>query len=508
MKKVITGEELKRIIKESVDLLCDTVSMTLGPKGTNAIISSSALPAFITNDGVTIARNVESDDIAINSILEILKESSIKTDELVGDGTTTTLVLLKAIIEETMKLINENMTVYEIKNELLKEEKIINEFIISESHIPNEKELLSIAITSSGSEKAGENIYEVASKIKNKMGVEIKTSSKPETKLTFYKGYSMDTNLASPYFFKDRNVIKLTNPYVIISNEKIYDLESLSEIINKSIEDNRDLIIFAQDFEESLIDNILSLNYDDESNIYLFKNPEFGKRQYLINNDLMKISNSKEFKNDFNHNDIGEFKEIVIDKDKTMIYFENEIDTYIEELNQEITELKDDFEIEFYEKRISMLKDGLALIEVGGKTLSEARELKMHYDDAINSVYSALDGINIGAGLTYLKSANILEEKSILKKVLCVPFEQILKNAGIDFESIKTEIIDNSFSKIYNVKLDAFENVDKTTVLDSTKVLTASLSNAISIAILLLMTKSLVINEQIKNIDIDHDINI
>ena len=154
-----------------------------------------------------------------------------------------------------------------------------------------------------------------------------------------------------------------------------------------------------------------------------------------------------------------------------------------------------------------MLSDGLATIEVGGKTISEARENKMHYDDAIHATYSALEGVNIGAGYTYLKISSTLEDNCILKNALCVPFRQILKNAGLDVNTIEKNVTFD-FKKIYNVKVDDYEGIDSPSVLDSTKVLIQSLKTAVSIANILLSTGSLIINEQIKNIDIDHDINI
>ena len=164
MKKVVIGEELDIIIKKSLDILCDTVGSTLGPKGNNSIISSSSLPAFVTDDGVTLARNIESDDVCVNSILEILKEASIRTDEIVGDGTTTTLVLLKAIMSNANDLIHCGMSRYEVKKELENEGKMIEDLIIKESFKPDDNALKNIATTSSKSEKIGETIYQVVKK--------------------------------------------------------------------------------------------------------------------------------------------------------------------------------------------------------------------------------------------------------------------------------------------------------------------------------------------------------
>lgn len=507
MKKVLVGEELDRIVEKALDVLCNTVGATLGPKGNNSIISSSTLPAFVTNDGVTLARNIESDDVCVNSVLEILKEASIKTDEIVGDGTTTTLVLLNAIMDEATILIKNGMSRYEVKNKLENEVKIVEDLIKKESLIPNDDALKNIAVTSSKSNEIGEIVFQVAKKISNISGVTITTSSKEKTTVNYFKGYEFDTNLASPFFFKGTTILKLNNLYTLITSESINDIQKLSDLINKCYVDQKDLLIFAADFGEDVVNQVLSFNYDNDLKIYLLKNPEFGKRQYLLMNDLLEICGCKEYKGQFNYENVGFVKEVAINKDKTLIYFDNNLSDYIDENKKDLEYLKDDFDINYYEKRISMLSDGLATIEVGGKTISEAREAKMHYDDAVHATYSAFSGVNVGAGFTYLKISSILSDDSLLKNVLFAPFRQILNNAGLNISEIE-ENIKNDFNKIYNVKTDEYESVDSTVVLDSTKVLVQSLKTAVSIANILLSTGSLIINEQIKNIDIDHDINI
>lgn len=507
MKKVIMGKKLDEIVINAVNLLCDTVSTTLGPKGNNAIISSSALPAFVTNDGVTIARNIESDDVEINTILEILKEASIKTDEMVGDGTTTTLVLLKELMNYTSLLVSKGMSKYDVKRKLNAEEVIIKELIKKCSRIPNDEELKSIAVTSAKDENIGLIIYDVFKKIKNIVGIDITTSNKESTVVTFYKGYMFDTLIASPYFFKDTNEIKLINPYIILSEDTLYNLETLSEVINDSIINKREILIMASDFDENVINNVLSLNFDNDVKVYLLKNPEFGKRQYTLLNDLQNICNCKTYKNVFCHENIGVVKEVIIDKDKTHFYFNQNIDDYINKIEKDKQSINDDFEIEYYERRVSMLKNGIATIEVGAKTISEAREAKMHYDDSLHAISSAVNGVCVGGGIIYLKVSSFLNNDFILKEILKSPFRQILKNANLDYEDIEKEIT-NKYERIYNVKTDSYENVESTSILDSTEVLIKSLENAISITNLLLNTNSLIINEQIKNIDIDRDINI
>lgn len=506
MKKVIKGIILQNVIDESLSLLCDTVSSSLGPKGNNSIISSSDFPAFITNDGVTIARNIESDDLAINAVLDILKEASIKTDDEVGDGTTTTLVLLKAIMDYAKKMMVDGLSKYEIKNKIVSEEEKIIMMIKNESFKPSLKDLKNIARTSAKEREIGDIIYEVVSKIKNISGVSINVGNREETNVFYFKGYEFDTNMASPYFFKDKDNLVLNNPYVLISEDVLENIEDISTLVNKAYNDKRDVFILASDYNPDFVNQVLSYNYETDLKIYLLKNPEFGKRQYILIKDLLNICSSSVFKNNFNYGNVGNTQKIVIDKDKTHFYFEKNMESYIKETQLEIEKLKDEFEIDYQNRRISMLSDGLAKVEVGGKTLSEAREKKMHFDDALHATYSALTGVNVGGSFTYLKVAYSLEDENIFKYVLFEPFKKILLNAGLDWKNIYDEIV-KDFKKVYNAKTCEFENIDETSIIDSTEVLIQSIKTAVSIANLLLSIDSLVINEKIKNIDIN-EVNI
>ena len=237
----------------------------------------------------------------------------------------------------------------------------------------------------------------------------------------------------------------------------------------------------------------------------MLKNPEYGIRKFLISQDIAKISGAKIFKEDYY---FGALKEIKINKEKTTMCFDINAKDYVNKINLAINDLNDEFDIEFYQRRKSMLENGLALIEVGGKTNTEIRETKMHFDDAINAIFSLDDGVSLGGGISYLEVAEKLNEKFILKNILEKPFKKIIDNAMLDYTEIKNEIVKSNYKKVYNLITDKFENIDDTTVLDSTKVLISSLNSAISIASLLLTTNSLIINEKAKNIDLNHEFNI
>ena len=500
MKKVINNETLKNKMKEAINLLCGTVKTTLGPKGNNVIINHSTFTPFITNDGVTIAENIESEDKIINTILTLAKEASIKTNEEVGDGTTTTLVLLESIFNEGLKLINNNINPIILKkelndslNEVIKELKIL-------SKKPTKKDLLNITTTSSNSKYIGKIITDTYLKVKNIESITIKEQNIKDTKIIFNKGYSFECNLATFYYFKNKNEIKLNNPYIILTNSYIDNLENISNIINEIINNNKNLIIFAHDFSDDVVNQIISLYMDNIANIYLFKTPEYGINELIFLDDISIISNSEKI----NNIKLGKINSIIFNKEIATISFNktNKINELIKNIKKD---LNNSLDKDFNQKRLNMLISALAEIQVGGNTTLERRELVMRYTDALHAINSAKDGIMLGSGIPYLKISNKLKIKTnldkIIKKALTKPFEQILINSGLNKDIIIKEIKNNDYNILYNTKTNNYEKLENTNIIDSLNVLSTSLTNAVSIASMLLTTTSLVINEYENNLN-------
>ena len=324
MKKVISGNELMKNMNNAVNLLCDTVKTTLGPKGTNVIIDHSTFSPFITNDGATIASNIESDDPVINTILEITKEASIKTNTDVGDGTTTTLVLLQSIFNEGLKLINDGFNPIILKEELMIAlDDIINK-LKKISRKPNNNDLLNIATTSSNDNNIGKIISDVFIKVKNIDSINIKENNKNYTEIIYNKGYFFDTSLASMYYFNESNEINIHNPYILIFNTYLDDINMLSDIINDILKSKKELVIIANDFSESFINETISLYLDNIIKIYLFKTPLYGINNLIFLNDISIISNTNIINNlnDLNNIRIGKVLNIKINKDTTYIEFD------------------------------------------------------------------------------------------------------------------------------------------------------------------------------------------
>ena len=502
MKKVINGNDLRKKIDETIELLCGTVKQTLGPKGNNVIISNSSFSPFITNDGVTIAENIESEDPVINTILEFIKESSIKTNELVGDGTTTTLVLLEAIYKKGLEFINEGVSPIIIKEEIdLALEKILS-YINLESRDANEDDIFLIASNSSNSEYIGKIISEGFKKVKNKNSITIKEGNSNHTIINYINGFVFDTMLASPYFLKD-GTISLNNPYILLINACINDIEMISSNLNFIINNKENLIIIAKDYSSEVENEVLSLFLDESINVILLKIPEFGIKEYYFLEDINAIMDNR-------IDGYKQAKKIEISKNKTIIsYVKNDtLKNYIDKLKS--SEFDEDFMEEYKNEKIAMFEQGLAEIIVGAPTKTERRELKMRYDDALCAVSSLSLGVSLGAGITYFKLSEMLDYnnvgESILKDALLKPSEQLIENASLS-KKILEEIKFSNYEKIYNIKKEIFEKVIETTVLDPALVLNAALENACSIASMLLTTNSLIINEHKNELNKTVDFN-
>ena len=508
MKKVITGKELYDFEEKAIALLCGTVKKTLGPRGSNAIIDHSLMNPFITNDGVTIARNIESEDERINTILTLAKEASIKTDETVGDGTTTTLVLLESLFKSGLAKIKDGLNPHLLKNELDEALENIIEEIKKESKIPTEENYYNIASIAASNKSIGKLITRMYLKVGSAIKIEESKTSETYTKII--NGYSFEPLLASPYFFNNTNEIIYKNSLILIMLKEVNEIGEISEIINYTIEKRIPLVILATDYTEEVINEVLSLNLSKITNVTLLKLPEYGLHQMEVLKDLEIISNAKIAKSsdELSLNNLGKCEEIKITKELATINNNLQskvIKRYINNLKEKISTIDDDFELEFQSNRLSKLTNGIGIIYVGATTTTEAREKKMRFDDAFCALNCAANGIIPGSGLILLKIKENLETKNngsiILKEALDKPFMQILENVGINPSNIYNKIKASDFNIIYNVFENKFETISKTKVIDPTTVVITSLKNAVSIAGMLLTTTSLIINEQQESIN-------
>lgn len=496
MKKVIRGNELYNKLEEAICLLCDTVKSTLGPKGSNVIIDHSTFSPFITNDGVTIANNIESEDEAINTILELTKEAAIKTNEKAGDGTTTTLVLLESIFKKGLELIKKGRNPIIVKKELDLELNNIIKLLEKEKVKPNLEKLKKIAMISANDQEIGNIVFEAFKSVKSKEAIILKEIDDCSTKINYLNGYIIETN-TSPYFFKE-NIIDYINPLVLVVNKDLFDLEELSIYINEIYVNKRPLVIIANDFNDTLVNEVISLNLENDLNICLLKAPYYGIKQFIVLKDLAFLCNANICQSDFTIDSLGTIDRIKIDKNNCCFFFKKS-DITTDYGNKIAKECQNDIDLDFNNKRIAFFKNGIAEINIGGNSKTERREKLMRFEDSVWAINCAVHGVLPGSGLTLLKIANKCKN-DIFKDALQEPFKQIMNNSGLDVNVIEEEIINNNFQKLFNVNTNNYENVKSTLVLDPYEVVINSLINATSIAGMLLTTTSLVINEYSNNI--------
>ena len=512
MKKIVSGNELYDKMCEAINVLCGAVKITLGPKGNNVIIDHSSFSPFITNDGVTIAENIESEDEVVNTILTLAKEASIKTNDLVGDGTTTTLVILEGIFNEGLKLIKNGFNPIILKKELNKYlDKLITK-LNDYTRIPSDKDLYNVALTSSNDSVIAKNITEVFIKTKSINAINIKEIDSNKSSVEFLNGYRFETVLASNYFLNEQKSIEYNKPNILIINNKLDNIESIASILNEIIKNDNSLIIISDDYNEDVVNDLVSIYLSNEIKICLLKTPSYGYKAHEILKDISIISEANIVNNDYiTLNNLGCVNNIVINNDEVVLSFD-----YNDKIKKLVNEIKsknklNDIDKNFNDLRISMLSTTVADILIGANTTTERRELKMRYIDAIHAIDVSTTGILPGAGITLLKLRNeIIIENDIDKlfyNVLYLPFKQILINSGINDKEIYDNIKNSNFSTLYNINKDNYENITRTTVIDPTNVIQNALKNAVSITSMLLTTSYIIINEYKNNLNTINDYN-
>ena len=510
MKKVISGEELIHVMKKAVNLLCDTVSSTLGPTGNNVLINSSETTPFITNDGVTIATKIESEDKAINTILEIVKEASLKTNEISGDGTTTTLVLLQSIFNLGIEEINKGMNKIVLKNNLLNYMDKIVDDINKLKRKPSKEDYLSVAKTSSNDNNIAKTTTEVYLKMKSKNSIKLEESESEETYYVNKKGYNIEINNMSSMYFTKNKSIELKNTKILILKGYLDSLESISDIINDVLVNDKNLIIFTEGYAETIKNEVL-VYYFNHKNIFVVELEEYASNRDKIEDDIKVLSNgiikNIEYEN-VSYSDLGTISNIILKEDEIILMSNNKSSIeLINRLKDELKICKSDYEKEFINSRISKLENGITTIYIGGTTKAEKREKIMRYEDAVCALESASNGVVPGEGIIYLEVANNLdainEASLIIKKSLEKPFEKVISNLGKEYKNIKKTIIENNYELIYDYQNDNLVSIEESTIIDPVEVIIAAFKNALSIAAILLSTSSLVINIEEKE-----DLNI
>ena len=337
--------------------------------------------------------------------------------------------------------------------------------------------------------------------MKNKNSIKIEEGYSYDTYYEIKEGYSIELDNISSMYLKNNENIELNDVYILVLKGYLSSLEQISEIINECINNDKNIIILVEEIDDSIKQQLLSLYLHNNKNFFAFKLPEYGLHREQLEKDIAYLSECKIINIDYNNveiGDIGYCKKIILKNDELILESDKNLDYRITELKRKLKTIHEDYEKEFINNRISKLENGIATIYVGGNTKTEIREKMMRYEDALNALEVSSNGIIPGGGITLLRISRDIKN-SIFKEALLEPIKRISLNSGVQYNDIIDNIDKNKYEKLYNFKMNKYEDINETEVIDPVQVVVAALINSTSIAALLLTTNYLVINEKFES---------
>ncbi|MBS3075294.1 chaperonin GroEL [Candidatus Pacearchaeota archaeon] len=517
-KQIMFNENARQALLRGINKVADTVKITLGPQGRNVILDKSSNPT-ITNDGVTIAKEIELKDKFENMGAKLVKEVASKTQDSAGDGTTTATLLIQAIVTEGFKNITSGSNAIEIKKGIEKSVAEVVRYIKEKSVNVDDKEKISqvATISANNDEEIGRLIAEAMEKVGKDGIITVEEAKSIETSLEVVEGMQFERGFISPYMATDHEKMtcELENPYVLITDKKIENMKQLVPALEKVANEGRSLLIIAEDVEGEAVTTIVLNLLRGTLKVCAVKAPGFGDDQKENLEDIASltggkvVSEQKAMKiDDFEENWLGSARKIIINEEKTIIVEgkgdKNNIESRKKILHNKIQNTDSDYKKEELKKRLAKLGGGVAVIKVGAITETEMKEKTMRIDDALNATKAAVEeGVVLGGGLTLFNAIKILEKLKlkgdeeiglkIIKRALEEPLRQIAENSGKEGAEVLSKLsIEKNENIGYNAAKDVFEDLFNAGIIDPVKVVRLALQNAASIASLLLTTNAIV----------------
>jgi len=511
-------QEGRNAILKGVNILADTVKVTLGPKGRNVIIDKSYGSPLITKDGVTVAKEIELEDKFENMGAQLVKEVASKTSDVAGDGTTTATVLAQAIYKQGSKLVAAGHNPMEIKRGIDKAvDAIVAELKSLSKPIKDHKEIAQVGTISANNDKTiGDIIAEAMEKVGKEGVITVEEAKAMETTLETVEGMQFDRGYLSPYFVTDseRMECSIENAMILIHDKKISSMKDLLPVLEASAKSGRPLLIIAEDVDGEALATLVVNKLRGVLNVCAVKAPGFGDRRKAMLEDIavltggQVISEEVGFKLDQTTVDmLGQAKRITIDKDNTTIIDgngkEESIQGRVKMIRAQAEESTSDYDKEKLQERLAKLVGGVAVIKVGAATEVEMKEKKARVEDALHATRAAVDeGIVPGGGVAYIRAMSVLaglnlanEQQfgvSVIKASLEAPIRQIAENAGIDASIVVDKVKNGKDAFGYDAATDEYVDMIAAGIIDPTKVARYALQNAASIAGLMLTTEALI----------------
>ena len=522
MAKVIKfNEDARKALEVGVDTLADAVKITLGPKGRNVVLDKGYGIPTITNDGVTIAKEIELKDPIENLGAQIVKEVATKSNDVAGDGTTTATVLAQALIKEGLKMVASGANPVFIRKGMEKaSKKVIEELIKRAKKIESNSEIAQVGAISASDKEIGELIAQAMAKVGESGVITVEEAKSLDTTLEVVEGMQFDNGYLSPYMVSDseRMVVELDNPFVLITDKKISSMKELLPILEKTVEMGRPMLIIAEDVEGEALATLVVNKLRGTLNIAAVKAPAFGDRRKAMLEDIAiltggeVISEEKGIKLETaDINFLGQAKKVRITKDNTVIVdglgAKENIAARVGQIKNAIEGTTSDYDREKLQERLAKLSGGVAVIKVGAATETEMKEKKLRIEDALNATKAAVEeGIVPGGGTILVQIAKAIEDfklegeeglgVDIVKKALYAPMRQIALNAGLDAGVVIEKVKSSEEGIGFDAAKEEYVDMVKTGIIDPTKVTRSAIQNAISVSSVLLTTEVAVANEK------------
>ena len=520
-KEIKFGAEARAALEAGVDKLSNTVRVTLGPKGRNVVLDKSFGAPLITNDGVTIAKEVELEDPFENMGAQLVKEVATKTNDVAGDGTTTATVLAQAMINEGMKNLAAGANPIILRKGMKKATDTAVEAIKNMSSVLTGKEQIAkVAAISAGDEKVGEMVADAMEKVSNDGVITIEESKTMQTELDMVEGMQFDRGYLSAYMATnmDKMEAELESPYILITDKKISNIQEILPLLEQVVQAGARLLIIAEDVEGEALSTLVINKLRGTFNVVAVKAPGYGDRRKEMLKDIAVLTGgeviSEELGLDLKEttmDQLGRAKSVKVGKETTIIVdgegSKEDIQARIAQINAQIDETTSDFDREKLQERLAKMSGGVAVVRVGAATETEMQEAKLRMEDALAATRAAVEeGIIAGGGSAYIhaskevaKLVNALEgdEKTganVILKALEAPLRRISENAGLEGSVIIDRVRSEEPGFGFNALTEEYVNMVENGILDPAKVTRSALQNATSVASTLLTTESVVAN--------------
>lgn len=515
-KEIRFSSDARQSMLKGVNTLADAVSVTLGPKGRNVVLEKSYGSPLITNDGVSIAKEIELEDHFENMGAKLVYEVANNTNDIAGDGTTTATILARDMIVNGMKQVEKGANPVLMREGIERASKAVAEVLLKNSHkVETSRDIASVATISSSNSHIGELIAQAMEKVGRDGIINVDESNSFDDELEVNEGMQYDKGYVSPYFVSDTDKmeVEMDNPLILVTNQKITNLQEILPVLEQVLKANKPLLLIAEDYENEAISSLVLNKLRGAFNVVATKAPGFGDKQKEMLEDIAVLTGAKFYNKDLNMKlsdltieDLGTIKKVIVKKDNTTLIGHSSseaVNNRVEELKTQLTYTKSDYEKKTLKERIGKLSNGVATIKVGATTEAELKEKKLRIEDALNATKAAVDeGIVVGGGAALVEAYEELKNQvrdtnvdiqkgiNVVMNSLFAPLTQIAINAGYDEEEIVSiqKTAEKDFG--FDAKTGDWVNMFEAGIIDPTKVTRSALLNAASISALFLTTEA------------------